>query len=157
MFCGERASPSTSPRWAKGPGSAAASRTPLDDASKRRARATSGEGAAAALSGRTGPPHPALRADLSPTGRGEGGLANRFILVANTEAADGGATIVAGNERVIRARLADASFYDDDRPPDAARGPPAEIRSNIGFHESSARRASVSSASKRLAEELAPL
>jgi glycyl-tRNA synthetase beta chain len=40
-------------------------------------------------------------------------LANRFILVANTEAADGGKAIVAGNERVIRARLADAKFFWD--------------------------------------------
>jgi glycyl-tRNA synthetase beta chain len=38
-------------------------------------------------------------------------LVNKFILVANTEAADGGAAIVAGNERVIRARLADAKFF----------------------------------------------
>jgi glycyl-tRNA synthetase beta chain len=38
-------------------------------------------------------------------------LANRFVLVANTEASDGGAAIVAGNERVIRARLADAKFF----------------------------------------------
>ncbi len=40
-------------------------------------------------------------------------LANRFILVANTQAADGGKAIVAGNERVIRARLADAKFFWD--------------------------------------------
>ena len=38
-------------------------------------------------------------------------LVNKFILVANTEAADGGAAIVAGNERVIWARLADAKFF----------------------------------------------
>jgi glycyl-tRNA synthetase beta chain len=38
-------------------------------------------------------------------------LINRFILVANTEATDGGKAIVAGNERVIRARLADAKFF----------------------------------------------
>ncbi len=38
-------------------------------------------------------------------------LANRFILTANTEAADGGKAIVAGNERVIRARLSDAKFF----------------------------------------------
>ena len=38
-------------------------------------------------------------------------LANKFILVANIEAADGGRAIVAGNERVIRARLADAKFF----------------------------------------------
>ncbi len=40
-----------------------------------------------------------------------GRLANRFVLVANIEASDGGATIVAGNERVIRARLSDARFF----------------------------------------------
>src|ERR1700738_2270892 len=38
-------------------------------------------------------------------------LANRFILVANIEAADGGAAIIAGNERVIQARLSDAKFF----------------------------------------------
>ena len=38
-------------------------------------------------------------------------LVNRFILVANTEAEDGGKAIVAGNERVIRARLSDAKFF----------------------------------------------
>ena len=42
---------------------------------------------------------------------GEGRLANRFILVANIIAEDDGATIVAGNERVIRARLSDAEFF----------------------------------------------
>ena len=40
-----------------------------------------------------------------------GRLANRFILTANTEAADGGKAIIAGNERVIRARLSDAKFF----------------------------------------------
>ena len=38
-------------------------------------------------------------------------LVNKFILVANTEANDGGAAITAGNERVIRARLSDAKFF----------------------------------------------
>ena len=37
--------------------------------------------------------------------------ANRFILVSNIEASDGGATIVGGNERVIAARLSDAKFF----------------------------------------------
>jgi glycyl-tRNA synthetase beta chain len=40
-------------------------------------------------------------------------LVNRFILVANIEASDGGKAIVAGNERVIRARLSDAKFFYD--------------------------------------------
>src|SRR5215510_5372173 len=38
-------------------------------------------------------------------------LANKFILVANIEADDGGKAIVAGDERVIRARLSDAKFF----------------------------------------------
>ena len=38
-------------------------------------------------------------------------LAPKFILVANIEAEDGGREIVAGNERVIRARLSDAKFF----------------------------------------------
>jgi glycyl-tRNA synthetase beta chain len=38
-------------------------------------------------------------------------LVNKFILVANIEADDGGKAIIAGNERVIRARLADAKFF----------------------------------------------
>jgi glycyl-tRNA synthetase beta chain len=39
-----------------------------------------------------------------------------FAFVANIAASDGGAAIIAGNERVLRARLADARhFYDLDR------------------------------------------
>jgi len=46
----------------------------------------------------------------------DGKLAPRFVMVADMETADGEATIVAGNERVLRARLADAKFYwDQDR------------------------------------------
>ena len=43
----------------------------------------------------------------------DGALAPRFGMVANIETADGGARIVAGNERVLRARLADAKFFWD--------------------------------------------
>ncbi len=46
----------------------------------------------------------------------DGTLAPRFAVVANIDAADGGAKIVAGNERVLAARLADAQFFwDQDR------------------------------------------
>ena len=38
-------------------------------------------------------------------------LVDKFILVSNLEADDGGKAIVAGNERVIRARLSDAKFF----------------------------------------------
>ena len=46
----------------------------------------------------------------------KGNLAPRFIVVANLEAEDGGKAIVNGNERVLRARFADARFlWDQDR------------------------------------------
>lgn len=41
----------------------------------------------------------------------EGALAPWFGFVANMEAADGGKQIIAGNERVLRARLSDAQFF----------------------------------------------
>ena len=40
-------------------------------------------------------------------------LANRFLLVSNLVAKDGGEQIVQGNEKVIRARLSDAKFFWD--------------------------------------------
>src|SRR5690606_9249134 len=46
----------------------------------------------------------------------DGALAPHFAVVANMETADGGAAVVAGNERVLRARLSDARFFwDQDR------------------------------------------
>jgi glycyl-tRNA synthetase beta chain len=45
-----------------------------------------------------------------------GKLAPRFLLVSNMVADDGGKAIVAGNERVLRARLSDARFFwEQDR------------------------------------------
>ena len=41
----------------------------------------------------------------------DGALANRYLLVSNLEARDGGKAIVAGNHRVIAARLSDARFF----------------------------------------------
>jgi glycyl-tRNA synthetase beta chain len=47
---------------------------------------------------------------------GRGGAAPFFAFVANIEASDGGETIIAGNERVLRARFADARhFWNVDR------------------------------------------
>jgi glycyl-tRNA synthetase beta chain len=47
---------------------------------------------------------------------GSGKLAPRFLVVSNMETKDKGAVIVAGNERVLRARLSDAQFFwDQDR------------------------------------------
>jgi len=42
---------------------------------------------------------------------GDGRLAPNFLCTANIDAADGGAAIVAGNQRVLSARLADAKFF----------------------------------------------
>jgi glycyl-tRNA synthetase beta chain len=42
-----------------------------------------------------------------------GRLANKLVLVSNIVAEDGGKLIVAGNEKVIRARLSDARFFWD--------------------------------------------
>lgn len=61
-------------------------------------------------------------------------LANRFILVSNLTATDGGAQIVSGNEKVIRARLSDAKFFweqDLKRPLDEM----AISLRGITFHE----------------------
>jgi glycyl-tRNA synthetase beta chain len=41
----------------------------------------------------------------------DGRLAPRFVVVANTETADDGRAVIAGNERVLRARLSDARFF----------------------------------------------
>ncbi len=49
---------------------------------------------------------------------GKGALANRFLLTSNQIAPDGGQAIVAGNERVVRARLSDAlHFWKTDQKP----------------------------------------
>jgi glycyl-tRNA synthetase beta chain len=72
-------------------------------------------------------------------------LANKFLLVANLVAKDGGAQIIAGNEKVIRARLADAKFFweQDLKHP---LGDMAGKLAGITFTRSSAPRRIVSSA-----------
>ena len=62
-----------------------------------------------------------------------GQLAPRFITIANIETADNGAKIIAGNERVLRARLSDARFFwDEDRKTDlSARKPDLD---KVTFH-----------------------
>jgi glycyl-tRNA synthetase beta chain len=84
-----------------------------------------------------------------------GKLANKFILVSNIEAADGGAAIVAGNERVIRARLSDAKFFyqTDLKVPLEARLPKLE---EIVFHEKLGTQAERVQRIEALAREIAP-
>lgn len=63
----------------------------------------------------------------------DGSLASKFVVVANTETEDAGKTVVAGNERVLRARLSDAKFFWDlDRKTKLADRVPA--LKNIVFH-----------------------
>jgi len=63
----------------------------------------------------------------------DGTLASKFAFVANMVADDGGAEIVAGNQRVLRARLADAQhFWDQDRKKTLQSRVP-EL-SNVVFH-----------------------
>ncbi|MEI9932046.1 MAG: glycine--tRNA ligase subunit beta, partial [Rhizomicrobium sp.] len=52
-----------------------------------------------------------------------GKMANRFALVANMIADDAGREIVAGNERVLRARLSDAKFFLGPGPQTHRRKP----------------------------------
>ncbi len=84
-----------------------------------------------------------------------GQLANRFVLVANIEASDGGKAVVAGNERVIRARLADARyFWDTDlKTPLADRLPKLDA---IVFHEKLGSQGERVRRLMRLAREIAP-
>jgi glycyl-tRNA synthetase beta chain len=64
----------------------------------------------------------------------EGKLAPAFICTANIEAKDGGAAIVAGNGKVLAARLSDARFFweQDKKTSLAAHG---EKLGRITFHE----------------------
>jgi glycyl-tRNA synthetase beta chain len=81
-------------------------------------------------------------------------LVNKFLLVANLEAEDGGRTIVAGNERVIRARLSDARFfYQTDLKTKLEDRLPSF--NNIIFHEKLGTQAERIDRIERLASELA--
>ncbi len=67
-----------------------------------------------------------------------GALAPNFICVANLDASDGGVAIVAGNERVLSARLSDAKFFwDQDVATVTAGGLEAFLPKlgDIVFHE----------------------
>jgi glycyl-tRNA synthetase beta chain len=82
-------------------------------------------------------------------------LINKFILVSNMEASDGGKEIIAGNERVIRARLSDAKFfYETDlkkRLEDRL-----EKFANVVFHEDLGTQADRIAWIKSLTATLAP-
>src|SRR5271155_5366257 len=83
-------------------------------------------------------------------------LINKFILVSNIEAEDGGKAIVAGNERVIRARLSDAKFFyeTDLKTRLEDRLPKFE---HIVFHEKLGTQAERIERIEALAGQIAPL
>jgi glycyl-tRNA synthetase beta chain len=84
-----------------------------------------------------------------------GRLTNRFIVVSNLAAVDGGKAITAGNERVIRARLSDAKFFWDN---DGRRalGSLLPKLDQIIFHEKLGTQGARVDRIRRLAAELAP-
>jgi glycyl-tRNA synthetase beta chain len=84
-----------------------------------------------------------------------GQLANKFILVANIEAEDGGKEIVAGNERVIRARLSDAKFFYETDLKTRLEDRLAKFN-DIVFHEKLGTQAKRIDRIEQLAVELAP-
>ena len=89
-----------------------------------------------------------------------GKLVNRFIITANIEASDGGTAIIAGNERVIRARLSDAKFfYEADLKNWKSKSTDELLQKfdQIVFHEKLGTQAERIARIVRLAAEIAPL
>jgi glycyl-tRNA synthetase beta chain len=89
----------------------------------------------------------------------DGKMANRFICTANLEAKDGGKLIIAGNQKVLSARLSDAKFFwDQDRKKRLEDYLPK--LADIVFHEKlgtvAEKVARVEKLAKHLARELYP-
>jgi glycyl-tRNA synthetase beta chain len=97
-----------------------------------------------------------LRAGGAAPSDAAGGLANKFILVANIEAEDGGKEIVAGNERVIRARLSDAKFFYETDLKTKLEDRLVKFN-DIVFHEKLGTQAKRIERIEKLAAELAPI
>lgn len=88
------------------------------------------------------------------TGRIEG-----FVTVANIEAADGGAVILKGNQKVLAARLSDAKFFweNDLRVAKAGMGEWVEGLKAVTFHNKLGSQADRIERIAALAREIAPL
>lgn len=82
----------------------------------------------------------------------------RFVTVANTETADNGATILAGNQKVLSARLADAKFFweNDLRVAKAGMQPWRDALENVTFHNKLGSQAARIARIADLAATLAP-
>jgi len=89
------------------------------------------------------------------------GRIEKFITVANRTTADDGATILAGNEKVLSARLADAKFFweNDLRVATSEDGMAAWVKAleNVTFHNKLGTQAELIERMAVLARELAPM
>ena len=86
------------------------------------------------------------------------GRIERFITVANRTTADNGATILAGNKKVLSARLADAKFFweNDLRVANAGMDEWLQKLENVTFHNKLGTQAELVNRMAALARELAP-
>ena len=82
-------------------------------------------------------------------------LSNRFVLVANIEAKDGGAAIATGNARVVQARLSDAKFFFETDLKIKLEDRLAKL-DQIVFHEKLGTQGERVRRLERLAREIAP-
>jgi glycyl-tRNA synthetase beta chain len=89
------------------------------------------------------------------------GRIEKFITVANRTTADRGATILAGNEKVLSARLADAKFFWDNdlrvAKSDVGMAAWVENLKNVTFHNKLGTQAELIERMAVLARELAPM
>ena len=89
------------------------------------------------------------------------GRIERFVTVANRTTADDGATILAGNEKVLSARLSDAKFFWENdlriAKSDAGMQVWVDRLSNVTFHNKLGTQAELISRMEALAGELAPM
>ena len=86
------------------------------------------------------------------------GRIERFITVANRKTADNGATILAGNQKVLSARLADAKFFWENDLRVAKLDMSVWLKSleNVTFHNKLGTQAELVNRMATLARELAP-
>ena len=88
------------------------------------------------------------------------GRIEKFVTVANRETADGGATILAGNRKVLAARLADAKFFwENDRRTVTRHGlaPWHDKLAQVTFHAKLGTQAARIERIAALAAEIAPM
>jgi len=87
------------------------------------------------------------------------GRIEKFVTVANRETADDGATVLAGNRKVLAARLSDALFFweNDLRVARAGMGKWLDALENVTFHAKLGSQAERIGRIAALARQIAPL